>query len=152
MEDAGIYAREFPYLDRHVQLGVAQGKVISVSFPQTPDDDAGPDHPLLDRIEAYLEGTADDFDDVELALTMPTEQRTVLEAVREIPHGESADCGQLARMAPGFDPENDDDMITIRTALDENPLPLLIPDHRIRDGPSASPPDVEQKLRSLEGL
>jgi methylated-DNA-[protein]-cysteine S-methyltransferase len=152
MEDAGIYAREFPYLDSYVQLGTAQGKVISVSFPQTPDENAASEHPLLDRIEAYLEGQPDDFGDVDVALTVPTDQRTVLETVREIPYGENGDCGQLARMAPGLDPESDDDLTTIRTALAENPTPLLIPDHRIRDGPSAAPPDVEQKLRSLEGL
>ncbi|MFB6185175.1 MAG: methylated-DNA--[protein]-cysteine S-methyltransferase, partial [Haloarculaceae archaeon] len=26
------------------------------------------------------------------------------------------------------------------------------PDHRVRDGPSAAPPAVEQKLRAVEGL
>ena len=38
-EVAGIYARESTYLDRYVQLGVAQGRVISVSFPTAPADD-----------------------------------------------------------------------------------------------------------------
>ena len=77
MDMAGIFARESAYLGRYVQVGVASGRVISVSFPEAPDPDA---------------------------------------------------------------PENHD------------PAPLLIADHRVRDGPSAAPPEIEQRLRSLEGL
>jgi len=150
-DEAGIFARESAYLDRYVQFGEAQGRVISVSFPREPPDDAGDDHPLLDRIEAYLEGATADFDDVTVALTVPTDQRTVLEAVREIPYGENANCGQLARMA-GLDSDDSDDVRLVRTALAENPAPLLIPDHRVRDGPSGAPAEVEQRLRSLEQL
>ncbi|MFB6183177.1 MAG: MGMT family protein, partial [Haloarculaceae archaeon] len=143
MQDAGIYARHSPYLDRYVQFGVAQGKVISVSFPEHPDEGAVEEHPLLDRIEAYLEGEPTDFDDVEVALTVPTDQRIVLERLRTVPYGENATVEQLARMTPAFDPEDDDDCQQVRTALAENPVPLLIPDHRVRDGPSAAPPAVE---------
>jgi methylated-DNA-[protein]-cysteine S-methyltransferase len=55
-------------------------------------------------------------------------------------------------MTSGIDHTDDEDLNLVRTALDENPAPLLIPDHRVRDGPSAAPAPVEQKLRSLEGL
>jgi len=150
-EEAGIFARESTYLGRTVQFGEAQGRVISVSFPRDPPADAETDHPLLDRIAAYLEGASDDFDDVTVALTVPTDQRGVLEAVREIPYGENADCRSLARMA-GLNPEDDEDLRLVRTALAENPAPLLIPDHRVRDGPSGAPAEVEQRLRSLEQL
>jgi methylated-DNA-[protein]-cysteine S-methyltransferase len=156
MEDvteAGIYARESPYLDRYVQLGAASGRILSVSFPEIPDDDAEDDHPVLDRIFEYLDGLEPvDFDDVQVAMTMPTDQRAVLESVREIPYGDQVSVETLARMTSGLDHEDDDDIILVRTALDENPAPLLVPDHRVRDGPSAAPPDVEQKLRSLEEL
>lgn len=153
MEDAGIYAREAPYLDRYVQVGVASSRVLSVSFPAQPDDDAAPEHPVLDRIFEYLEGVSDvEFDDVTVALTVPTAQRAVLEQVRSIPYGESIDVAGLASMTPDLDHEDDDDIVLVRTALEANPAPLLIPDHRVRDGPSAAPPEIEQKLRSLEGL
>ncbi|WP_049907385.1 MGMT family protein [Halovivax asiaticus] len=153
MEVAGIYAREAAYLERAVQIGVASGRVISVSFPTQPDDDATADHPLLDRVFEYLDGVSDiAFDDVAVALTVPTDQRAVLEQVRTIPYGESIDVAGLAAMTPDVDPEDDDDLILVRTALEANPAPLLIPDHRVRDGPSAAPPAVEQRLRSLEGL
>lgn len=151
-EEAGIYAREFPYLERVVQLGVAQGRVLSVSFPARPDDDSVPDHELLDRIAAYLEGDEDDFDDVIVALTVPTDQRRVLEAVREVPYGEDASVEQIATMTAGLDGDEAERHDQVREALAANPAPIFIPDHRVRDGPSAAPPDVEQKLRAVEGL
>lgn len=151
-EEAGIYAREFEYLDRYVQIGIASGRVLAVSFPRTPEEGASDEHELLDRIEAYLEGEKENFRDVAIALTIPTDQQAVIQQVREIPYGEQLSVERLARATPELDDEDDDDLTLVRTALDENPAPLLIPDHRVRDGPSAAPPEVEQKLRSLEGL
>jgi len=151
-EVAGIYARESTYLDCHVQLGVAQGRVISVSFPQESEADAESEHELLDRITAYLQGDRDDFADVTVALTMATDQREVLERVREIPYGDQATVEQLARMVPDHDPDEDGDRRLVRDALANNPAPIFVPDHRVRDGPSGAPPGVEQKLRAVEGL
>jgi methylated-DNA-[protein]-cysteine S-methyltransferase len=151
-ETAGIYARESTYLDRYVQLGIAQGRVISVSFPAAPDDGAEPDHDLLDRIDSYLQGTADEFDDVTVALTMATDQRAVLEALREVPYGDGVSVEQLVRMTPDLDADEESDHTFVREALAGNPAPLLVPDHRVRDGPSGAPAPVEQKLRALEGL
>lgn len=152
MEDAGIYVRESPYLDRFVQIGAAGEKVISCSFPVRPEGDTTDDHPMLDRIEAYLEGEPDSFADAQIGLTVPTDYRSVLEATREIPYGEQGTVYQVARMAAGLDADDEDDLATVREALAENPIPLIIPDHRVRDGPSGAPPEVEQKLRSLEDL
>jgi methylated-DNA-[protein]-cysteine S-methyltransferase len=152
MDEPGIYARESPYLERFVELGYASGKAISVSFPQAAPDDAEDDHALLDRVFAYLEGSREEFDDVEVALTLPTDQRAVLEAVRTVPYGEEVSTVQLARMTPGLDGEDEADQQAVRAALAANPAPLLVADHRVRDAPSAAPPDVEQKLRRLEEL
>ncbi len=150
---AGIYARESPYLERYVQVGVASGRVLSVSFPEKPDEDATPDHDVLDRIFEYLDAVDEiTFDDVQVALTVPTDRRAVLEQVRTIPYGESIGVTTLARMTPELDPDDDEDVTLVRTTLAENPAPILIPDHRVRDGPSAAPPAIEQKLRSLENL
>jgi methylated-DNA-[protein]-cysteine S-methyltransferase len=149
--EAGIYARESAYLERWVQLGVAGQKVISVSVPETPDD-RNPEYPVLDRIEAYLEGEEVDFSDVDVGLTLPTDRRNVLESVRQVPYGQNASVDQITRMVPGMDPDDERDVSTVREALAHNPVPILIPDHRIRDGPSALPAAVEQKLRSLEKL
>lgn len=150
--EAGVYARHAPYLDCYVQVGVAQGKVISVDFVDDPGEDAGDDLPLLSRIGDYLDGVRENFVDVDVALTVPTDQRQVLEAVRQVPYGDQVTAAELARMTPGLSAEDDDDVVAVREALAANPVPLVIPDHRVRDGASAAPPDVEQRLRSVEGL
>jgi methylated-DNA-[protein]-cysteine S-methyltransferase len=152
MEDAGIYARESDFLDRYVQLGIAQGRVLSVEFPYDPDDNAETDHELLDRIEAYLQGEADDFEDVAVALTMPTDKRDVLEKVREIPYGDSGTVRQVAMMVPGRSDSDDDDLAAVQDGLAANPAPILVPTHRVSDGPSGMPSDVASKLRALEGI
>ncbi|PSP93746.1 cysteine methyltransferase [Halobacteriales archaeon QS_4_62_28] len=150
--EAGIYARESEYLDRYVQFGAAGEKVIQLSFPETPEDEARAEHALLDRIEAYLEGTEDNFTDIDVGLTVPTDHRSVLEAVRKVPYGEQGSVEQVARMAAGINHEDEDSIRTVREALANNPAPLLIPDHRVRDGPSGAPTPVVQKLRIVEGL
>lgn len=152
VEAAGIFARESMYLGRYVQIGVAGNRVINVSFPLDVEADVGDDHPLLDRVERYLDGARERFDDVELAMTVSSEHRAVLEAVRAIPYGEQRTVEGVARTTPGLNAEEDDDLETVREALANNPVPILIPDHRVRNGPSGAPAEVEQRLRALEGL
>jgi methylated-DNA-[protein]-cysteine S-methyltransferase len=149
--DAGIYARESPYLNCYVQFGVAGGRVLSVSFPDAAPDEAEGTHPLLDRVFAYLEGKKDDFRDVDVALAAASADHEILAAVRQIPYGEDANVKQVARLAK-LDPGDEADLQAVREALDANPTPIFVPDHRVRDGPSAAPPAIEQRLRSLEGL
>lgn len=145
----GVFAREFEQLERAVEIGVASGTVISVSFPSTPGGDAERDHPLFDRIDAYLSGNADHFDDVDVGLTVPTDHRTVLEATRNIPHGETVSLDRVVRMA-GLDPDDDGDRATARTALAENPVPLFVPDHRVRDAPGGAPAAIAERLQRIE--
>ena len=152
MDEAGIYARAVPELDRAVQVGVAGGRVISVSFPRDPDPGSSADHDLLDRIEAYLGGEPDGFEDVTVALTVPTTQRRVLERLREVPYGETTTVEALARMTPRLDAEEADARDTVRAALADNPAPLLIPDHRVTNVTGAAPADVVERLRAIEGI
>ena len=151
MDDAGIYARESAVLDRYIQLGIAQGRVLTVEFPHQPDDETEADHPLLDRIEAYLRGNEDDFEDVEVALTMETDHRDVLEKLREIPYGDSGTVRQVALMVPGRSDDSEDDLRAIQDALRANPAPIFIPTHRVTDGPDTLPSDVAAKVRAVEG-
>lgn len=151
-ETAGIYARESGYLDRYVQVGIAQGRVISVDFPTAIEDNVQEDHELLDRIEAYLQGERDEFEEVEVAMTMPTTQRNVLDAVSKVPYGENATVEEVGLMTPGLEGDEEEKSRTIREALAANPVPIFIPTHRVRDGPSGMPPEVETKLRAVEGL
>jgi methylated-DNA-[protein]-cysteine S-methyltransferase len=152
MDEAGIYARAIPEFDRAVQVGVAGGRVISVSFPRDSDSGARDDHDLLDRIEAYLRGEPDGFEDVTVALTVPTDRRRVLEHLRDVPYGETVTVESLARMTPRLDPGDADALDTVRAALAGDPAPLLIPDHRVTGGPGAAPADVTERLRAIEGI
>lgn len=154
MEDiAGIYTRELPSLDRSVQLGIASGKLVHVSFPRQPDEGAETEHELLDRVATIFgSGEPDHLDDVEVGLTVPTDQRAVLEALRQVRPGESTDVQRLARMTPDLDHEEDEDRALVHEALANNPLPLAVPDHRVDGISGATPGEVRSRLREVEGL
>ena len=143
----GVFARVFEGVGV-VQVGAAGGQAISVEFPAEAPPDAGDDHPALDAVERALAGDPA-LRTVPVALTVPTAHRTVLEAVRQVPPGERATLEQVAHMS-GLDPTDEDDGATLRAALRENPVPLLVPDHRV-EGEWATPPDVAAALREAEG-
>jgi methylated-DNA-[protein]-cysteine S-methyltransferase len=149
MEDAGIYAREYDSLDCVVQLGVAGGQVINVSFPDEVPADAVDEHPLFERLDEYLSGADDHFDDVPVALTVPTDQRRVLDAVRKLPYGETVSLSRVARLA-GMDDEDDEALAAVQRALQANPVPLFIPDHRVDGVDGATPAHVAERLRAVE--
>jgi len=149
MTSAGIFARRFDSLDSVVQLGVAGGRAINVSFPEEVPDDAEPDHELLDAVEAYLAGDPSAVEHADIGLTVPTEHRTVLEALDSVPAGTTVTVSRLARLA-GLDPGDDTDLDTARDALRANPVPIFLPDHRVRDGQGSTPPQIAAALRRLE--
>ncbi|WP_416838967.1 MGMT family protein [Haloferax sp. DFSO52] len=151
MEVSGIYARTSPTLDRVVQVGVVSGKLISVSFPDAIPDDAEHDNAYLDAVIDAIAGEDADLGAIQIGLTVPTDQRAVLEAVRNVPRGDAVDIGVVVRMA-GLDPEDDDSKRLVRETLAANPIPVVIPDHRVRDTPSGAPADVADALRRAEGI
>ena len=145
----GIYAQRFDELDTIIQLGVASGQVIDVSFPDTAPDDATTDHEVFTLINDYLDGDRLALTDVEIALTVPTDHRQVLDALQNVSAGNTVTVSRLARLA-GMDEDSEEDQAAIRDALQANPVPLLIPDHRVHDAQGATPPDVATTLRDLE--
>jgi len=148
---SGVFARAYADLDRTIEVGFAGGRVIAVSFPTGVPEDAKERHALLDRFETYLRGEPESFIDVAVGLTVPTDQRDVLTVLRDIRHGEEVSVSRLARLA-GLDPNDPDDLETVARALRENPTPILVPDHRVGGGPYATPEDVRDTLRSIEGI
>ncbi|EMA00544.1 methylated-DNA--protein-cysteine methyltransferase [Haloferax denitrificans ATCC 35960] len=151
MPVSGIYARESSTLGRPVQVGVVSGKVIDVSFPDSLPADAESDHEHLDAVLAAIDRGETDLSSVPIGLTVPTDQRSVLESLRNVPRGDTVDVALLVRMA-GLDPEDDDSERVVREALAANPVPVVVPDHRVKDGPSAAPDDVVEALRKSEGI
>jgi len=145
----GIYAQRFDELDTVIQLGIASGQVIDVSFPDTVPDDATTDHEVFTLINDYLDGDRLALTDVEIALTVPTDHRQVLDALQNVSAGNTVTVSRLARLA-GMDEDSEEDQAAIRDALQANPVPLLIPDHRVHDAQGATPSDVAATLRDLE--
>lgn len=155
-DTSGVFARYFDEVGCAVEVGFAGGRVISVSFPSEVPTDAEADHEFLDQVGAYLrdepaDDGADRFDDVHIGLTVPTDQRRILDALRSVPAGESVSVSRLARSA-GFDDNDADDLDTVTRALNENPIPILLPDHRVQGGPYATLGDVRDALRRIEGV
>jgi len=148
---SGVFARRYDELGRAVEMGFAGGRVIAVSFPAEPPADADGDHELLDRVGDYLRGGRDEFTEFTVGLTVPTAQRDVLEALRTVPYAESVSVSRLTRLA-GFDSNDPDDLDAVTEALAANPVPVLVPDHRVDGGPHATPSDVRTALRRAEGL
>lgn len=148
---SGVFAREYDAIGRAVEVGFAGGKLIAVSFPADVPADADADHPLLDRIGDHLTGGDERFDDVEIGLTVPTEERRVLETLRELPAGESSSVSRLTRLA-GLDDNDATDLESVTRALRGNPLPIVLPDHRVEGGPYATPGEVRSTLRRVEGM
>lgn len=147
---AGIYARRIDELEEVLQLGIAAGKVVGVSFPEAVPADASTEHEYLDRLESYFEGEHDAIAEIPVALTVPTDQRAVLEALQSVPPGRTITTERLARMAD-LNPDETEALGTVRDALRENPVPLLIPDHRVRDARGATPSSIAAALRRHEG-
>jgi Methylated DNA-protein cysteine methyltransferase len=145
----GIYARRFDALDTVIQFGIASGQVIDVSFPESVPDDAETDHEVFELIENCLDGDRLALTEIEIALTVPTEQRQVLDALQNVSAGNTVTVDRLTKLA-GLDQDSEADRETVRTALRENPIPLIIPDHRVRDAEGATPERVAAALRQQE--
>lgn len=145
----GIYAQQFDTLDTVIQLGVASGQVIDVSFPASVPDDAQTEHEVFELIRASLDGDRLALTDVEIALTVPTDHRQVLDALQNVSAGNTVTVARLTKLA-GLDQDSKADHKTVRAAVRENPIPLLIPDHRVRDAEGATPEHVAAALRKQE--
>jgi len=156
-EASGVFARTYSLEsttgshETTVEVGLAGGRVVSVSFPGRVPSDASTTHPLLDRIGAALTGATDGFTDVDIALTVPTDQRRVLDALRSVPAGDAVSVSALARMA-GLDANDPDDIETVTGAIRANPVAIIIGDHRVEGGPYATPAPVRAALRDAEGI
>lgn len=106
---------------------------------------------LANRIRTYFDTQPTDFSDIPLEFPDSTPfARRVYQAARAIPPGEIASYGELAERVgkPGA-------ARAVGTALGRNPIPLLMPCHRIvarsgRLGGFSSPGGIATKERLLD--
>ena len=104
---------------------------------------------LAERIVAFLGGAQDAFTDVELDLEWCTGfQRSALEAMREIPYGETASYGEVAALAGHLNAQR-----AVGSVCAQNRFGLVVPCHRVVAAEglgSYGSHGVEYKRRLLE--
>jgi len=82
---------------------------------------------VIDKIRRHLQGELQDFRDVAVDLdNAPAFARQVYDAAREIPAGQTRTYGEIAK-ALGQPAAAQD----VGQALSKNPIPLIIPCHRV---------------------
>ena len=106
--------------------------------------------PVVNKFYAYYEGAVINDWDIELSLVnLPPFSRKVLEFVHTLPYGETLTYGEVAQAIgnPGA-------TRAVGQALKRNPLPLIIPCHRVvaSNGPGGftSPGGIATKLEMLQ--
>jgi methylated-DNA-[protein]-cysteine S-methyltransferase len=153
------------------RLLVVQGPdgIVRIAFPGEPDDavlaevaaDLGPrilgsDRELAgerDAISAYLEGDTAVLDlPADLRLMHAPFRRAVLETLRAVPRGETITYGALAARAG-----NPRAYRAAGTACARNPVPIVVPCHRVLPGTGGlgnygGGPERKRALLELEGV
>lgn len=149
--DSGIEHRWSDFLDTYVQVGVAGGRVVSVSFTDEPEGDEPEEREGCDALEAifaYLKGEIETTPDVPYALTVSGVERRALERTRDLPYGTTLTYEEFAASV------GEDDVGRVRDALHENPVPVVLPSHRVVAeggvGGFAGPQRVKELLLELE--
>jgi len=149
--DAGIEHRFSEYLNTYVQVGTAGGRVVGVEFTDDPggeERDEGEGSDALRAVFAYLDGEIETTPDVPYALTVTGVERRALERTRDVPYGTTVTYEKFAARV------GEDDVAEVREALEGNPVPVVLPSHRVVTeegvGGFAGPKRVKELLLELE--
>ena len=146
---AGLTALRLPArTPRETERSLAQAAGTSRATPPDWVD------PVLEAIAYHLGGDVQDFTEVRLDVSgEPAFHRRVYEELRLVPAGRTVTYAELARRAGAPDAAR-----AVGQAMKTNPLPLLIPCHRVlaaggRSGGFSAPGGVatKERLLGLEG-
>jgi methylated-DNA-[protein]-cysteine S-methyltransferase len=105
----------------------------------------------IEAVRRLMDGAAEEFADLAIDISaLPEFERRVLDETRAIPSGETRTYGEIARRigAPGA-------ARAVGRALGRNPVPIIIPCHRIlaaagKSGGFSAPGGASTKLRLLQ--
>jgi len=104
------------------------GRIIALDWGRGLDTPRTTANTTLNRaaeaLRTYFQSGIDDFDDLPLDPGGTPFQNRVWSAMRKIPHGEVRTYGEVAKLL-GSSPR------AVGTACGANPIPILIPCHRI---------------------
>jgi methylated-DNA-[protein]-cysteine S-methyltransferase len=109
----------------------------------------------IDQLQSYASGHREDFSSIVLDLTgIAAFEQSVFAAARAIPFGETLSYGEIARQI-----EAPDAARAVGAALGRNPIPIIIPCHRVlakdkRIGGFSAPGGTrtKERLLALEGV
>ncbi len=138
---------------RFVNVVMKNGVVLRITFDEKPlyeNVQSETAKSLKRDLERYLRGERVDFSEYEVDLSDLTPfTRMVLEEVRKIPYGRTLTYGDLAKVF-GTSPR------AVGVAVKKNPVPILIPCHRVvaKDGLGGYGGGIKLKkaLLKLEGV
>jgi methylated-DNA-[protein]-cysteine S-methyltransferase len=109
------------------ELWLDVDRLLLHELPRPGGSDGGTDHPLADRIARFFGGERADFLDVELDLEGATAfERSVTEALRRVPAGETVTYGELAALAGHPNAQR-----AAGTFCARNRFPIIVPCHRV---------------------
>lgn len=103
------------------------GRIARRAGTLVPEDPPPAIARIIERVRAHVNGDTQDFRDVPVDLSELEEfPRAVLTALREIPAGKTGTYGELAKLL-----NQPTAAQAVGKALGRNPIPLIIPCHRI---------------------
>lgn len=127
MKAAGRYAAKYPAPFAVLGLRMEEGKLAGIDFLPCDEATLAPGDALTrqvcEQIEAYLHDPDFQFD-LPLRQSPTPHQMKVWQALRAIPRGQATTYGALAQQL-GSSPR------AVGQACGSNPLPLIIPCHRV---------------------
>jgi methylated-DNA-[protein]-cysteine S-methyltransferase len=108
------------------ELWFSGGVLAWHDLPAGPGEESGR-HPLVARLRRYFAGSHETFADVELDLSWCTRfQRSAIDAMREIPYGETATYGEVAALAGHPNAQR-----AVGSVCAANRFALVVPCHRV---------------------
>jgi len=148
--DDGITRFRLPDPDRASAARQFKGKTESQSPPPHVAT-------VVEEAKRYFAGERIDFTPIELDLSgIDPIRRSIYDALRRVPFGETVTYGELAKRAEVNAPQAAQD---VGVAMARNPVPLIIPCHRVlaaggKLGGFSAPGRTETKERmlALEGV
>jgi len=117
-----------------LQLFADNQALYTITFPTSPTplpdaEVAPPEHPLLNQVKQqlreYFNGSRKDFD-LPLSPQGTDFQQSVWELMQQIPYGRTKTYGEIAALLG-----NPNKARAVGGAANKNPLPLVIPCHRV---------------------
>lgn len=140
-----------PKLELYINIEIKNGAIKRLMFSRTPMGKKAKSR-IIEDLRRYLNGERVDFSKYTISLSSLTKfERAVLLETQKIPYGVTICYSELANLV------GTSAVRAVGNALAKNPVPLLIPCHRVVRkngslGGYTAGVNVKQKLLEIEGI